>query len=99
NRFITSYEKFIEMYKGGTVYISKKVDVYDLIESDNIERLEGFVEEDKAQKYDSADFRKEFIDNLKFDLEILREVKNLWANVTSDPKLETFIKELKATAA
>ena len=99
NRFITSYEKFIEMYKNGTVYISKKVDVYDLIESDNIERLERFVEEEKAQKYDSADFKKEFIDKLHFDLEILREVKKLWANVTSDPKLETFIKELKTTTA
>jgi hypothetical protein len=30
DRFIISYEKFIEMYHNGTVYISKKVDVYDL---------------------------------------------------------------------
>ena len=44
DRFITSYEKFIAMYQSGTVYISKKVDVYDLIESDNVERLEEFVE-------------------------------------------------------
>jgi len=99
DRFITSYEKFIAMYQNGTVYISKKVDVYDLIESDNIERLEEFVEEEKAQKYDSRDFKKEFIDKLKFDLAILKEVKKLWQNVTSDPKLETFIKELKIKAA
>ena len=98
DRFITSYEKFIAMYQSGTVYISKKVDVYDLIESDNVERLEEFVEEDKAQKYDSKDFRKEFIDKLEFDLSILREIKILWANVNTDPKLESFIKELKSTA-
>ena len=99
DRFITSYEKFIAMYKNGTVYISKKVDVYDLIESDNIERLEEFVEEEKAHKYDSQDFKKEFIDKLEFDLAILKEVKKLWQTVNSDPKLETFIKELKSKAA
>jgi len=97
NRFIVSYEKFIEMYNNGTVYISKKVDVYDLIESDNIERLEDFIEEEKAQKYDSKDFKKEFIDKLEFDLSVLYEVKNLWAKVNTDPKLEAFIKELKTT--
>ena len=74
DRFIISYEKFIEMYKNGTVYISKKVDVYDLIESDNIERLEEFVEEERAHKYDSQDFKNEFIDKLEFDLAILKEV-------------------------
>ena len=99
DRFIASYEKFIQMYQGGTVYISKKVDVYDLIESDSIERLEAFVEDEKAQKYDSKDFRKEFIDKLVFDLEILREVKNLWANVNSDPKLEQFIRDLTTIPA
>lgn len=99
NRFIASYEKFIQMYQAGTVYISKKVDVYDLIESDDIERLEVFVQEEKAQKYDSKDFRKEFIDKLVFDLEILHEVKSLWANINSDPKLEQFIQDLKTIPA
>lgn len=99
DRFITSYEKFIAMYKNGTIYISKKVDVYDLIESDNIERLEEFVEEEKAHKYDSQDFKKEFIDKLEFDLAILKEVKKLWQTVNSDPKLEIFIKELKSKAS
>lgn len=95
DRFITSYEKFIAMYQNGTVYISKKVDVYELIESDNFERLEKFVEEENVQKFDSKDFKKEFIDKLEFDLSILKEVKNLWQNVNSDPKLEMFIHELK----
>ena len=99
NRFIISYEKFLEMYQGGTVYISKKVDVYDLIESDNIERLEEFVEDEKAHKYDSKDFKKAFVTKLQFDLELLREVKKLWEKVDTDPKLEKFIQELKTTPA
>lgn len=99
DRFIISYDKFIEMYHGGTVYISKKVDVYDLIESDNIEKLEAFVEDEKAHKYDSKDFSKKFVENLVYDLQILREVKKLWANVDSDPKLEQFIHDLKSIPA
>lgn len=31
NRFIKSYEQFIDMCKKGNVYISKKVDVYNLL--------------------------------------------------------------------
>ncbi|MDX5477227.1 MAG: SNF2-related protein, partial [Cyclobacteriaceae bacterium] len=87
DRFILSYEKFINMYHQGTVFISKKVDVYDLLQSDNMDKLEAFVEEEKVQKYDSKDFRKEFIDKLQFDLETLKKVKVLWTQVNSDPKL------------
>ncbi len=97
DRFIISYEKFINMYESGTVYISKKTDVYLLIESDNIERLEEMVEGEKAQKYDSKDFRKEFAEKLQFDLELLHEIKSLWENIFSDPKLDVLIKELKNT--
>ncbi len=99
DRFIISYEKFIEMYHNGTVYISKKVDVYDLIESDNIEKLEAFVDDEKAHKYDSKDFKKEFVDKLEFDLEILKEIKKLWKKIDSDPKLEQFIRDLKEIKA
>jgi SNF2 family DNA or RNA helicase len=99
DRFITSYEKFIEMFHNGTVYISKKVDVYDLIESDNIERLEEFVDDEKAHKYDSKDFKKDFIAKLEVDLKILQEIKSLWFNVYADPKLEKFIECLKSTPA
>lgn len=102
-RFIDSYEKFIAMYENGTVYISKKVDVYDLIQSDNIERLEEFVEEEKAHKYDSSDFGKYnnilFIEALRKDLALLNQIKELWKTVNSDPKLETFIKELNSKSA
>ena len=95
DRFILSYEKFIDMYHSGTVYISKKIDVYDLIESDNIERLEEFVDDEKAHKYNSKDFRKEFLAKLEIDLSLLKEIQSIWKNVKSDPKLEQFIYDLK----
>ena len=99
DRFIDSYERFIDMYNNGTVYISKKVNVYDLLDNDDIEKLESLVDEDKASKYDSKDFRKEFVEKLEFDLDILKKIKQLWQTVNTDPKLETFIKELKSNAS
>ena len=94
-RFIKSYERFINMYNDGTVYISKKVNVYDLLDNDDFDKLEKAVEEEKAQKYDSKDFRKDFLTDLQHDLEVLKQVWTLWKNVDEDPKLSTFIQELK----
>ncbi len=99
DRFIDSYVRFIDMYNNGTVYISKKVNVYDLLDNDDIDKLESLVDEDKASKYDSKDFRKEFVEKLEFDLQILKDIKALWAKVDQDPKLEQFIVELKTTKA
>ncbi|WP_425658471.1 helicase-related protein [Tenacibaculum ascidiaceicola] len=97
NRFIKSYENFIDMYENGTIYISKKVNVYDLLENDNIDILEELVSEDKAQKYDSKDFMEVYAEMLKKDLLILEYIRDTWALVKDDPKLEQFIIELKKT--
>ena len=93
-RFIESYERFIAMYETGTVYISKDVDVYDLLDNDDVSILESYVEAEKAQKYSSDDFRNDFSDDLAHDLQILHEIEALWRSVDYDPKIETFIKKL-----
>lgn len=95
DRFILSYSNFINMFNDGTVYISKKANVYDLLDNDDFEKLESLVDEDKAHKYDSKDFRKEFITKLEFDLKILKDIQTQWESVDSDPKLEQFISDLK----
>lgn len=94
-RFIKSYERFIKMYEEGTVYISKKVNVFELLDSDDIEKLEKAVEEERAQKYYSKDFREDFLADLKHDLETLKAVWALWKNMDDDPKLDKFTQELK----
>lgn len=94
-RFIKSYERFIDMYNNGTVYISKKVNVYDLLDNDDFDKLEKAVEEEKAQKYDSKDFKKDFLTDLQHDLKVLKHVWELWKNVDEDPKLSMFIEQLK----
>jgi len=99
DRFILSYENFINMFESGTVYISKKVDVYDLLAKDDIEKLEEFVAQDKANKYDSKDFKKDFKSKLLYDLTILQDIKELWKKIDADPKLEKFIIDLKKIEA
>ncbi|AJY69831.1 helicase [Geobacter sulfurreducens] len=94
-RFIESYERFVAMYEGGTVYISNDIDVYDLLDNDDIEQLEKYVEEEKASKYSSEDFRGDFIDDLQHDLQLLRQVELLWRDVDNDPKLDAFSNQLK----
>ena len=95
NRFIMSYKKFIDMFNDGTVYIGSKVDVYDLLDNDDFEKLESLISEEEVYKYDSKDFKKEFIKKLEIDLKILKDIQAEWKNIHSDPKLEKFISELK----
>jgi superfamily II DNA/RNA helicase/HKD family nuclease len=94
-RFIRSYERFLGMYEDGTVWISAKVDVFDLLDADDEKKLESLVEEDKAHKHSSSDFRPDYKEKLLFDLQILQKISNLWKDIDSDPKLDSFIQELK----
>ena len=98
-RFIASYERFIEMIDQGTVLIGKKVNVYDLLDEDNAEKILALIEEGNLQKYRASEFRPEFAQVLAADLQLLREIHELWTTIDSDPKLETFMKELQANPA
>ncbi len=74
-RFITSYERFIEMYESGTIYIGKDVKIFDLLDNDDEERLLWLVEKDRIQRYESVDFRDEFLASLQHDLTMLRTIQ------------------------
>jgi len=97
-RFIESYENFISMYNTGVVFISKQVNVYDLLDEDNEEMLLELVERDKVQKYGTDEFNTDFLTRLNNDLEILKEIQRLWREISGDPKLEQFIEELQENA-
>lgn len=94
-RFVESYVNFIDMFNKGTVFISKKVDVYDLLDEDNEEKIIRLIEQEKIEKYDATEFKPELIEDLNADLKLLKAIRDLWAVVDSDPKLETFINDLK----
>ncbi len=97
-RFIHSYRRFLGMYDDGTVWISNKVDVYDLLDTDDEERLLSLVEEEKAHKYQSKEFKADYRDQLILDLSILQQISTLWETIEHDPKADYFINELKNNA-
>ncbi len=94
-RFIGSYERFITMLAGGVVYISKDVDVFELLEAEDEVKLQRLVEEERAQRYDSSRFKPELQGALERDLELLKTMLGMWESVTRDPKLEGFIHDLQ----
>lgn len=95
DRFIESYENFIEMYESGTVYISKKYNVYDLMNNGEEEKLDIIVDRSDAFKFKSEEFKELFIEDLRFDLSNLKMIRRMWEPIDSDPKLDKFISDLK----
>jgi len=96
DRFLHSYEMFIKELDNGNVYVSKKHTnkIFELLENDDDEAVQRLIDEGKAEKYESKDFRKDLKKDLKHDHGILMEVKKLWQKVNRDPKLIKFINEL-----
>ena len=88
------YKEFIKMYEDGYILISKKFNVYDLYERDDLDDLIK-IHKDNLKKYNSKDFLEEYESLLKDDLQSLLKIKELWENVDSDPKIDSFITSIK----
>jgi superfamily II DNA/RNA helicase len=98
NRFIASYERFLEELDSGKIYVSKKYTnkIYDLIENDEEEKIQEFLDTDKARVFPAEDFKKELKRDLLSDLEMLKDVRTQWEGIRRDPKLMEFIDILKS---
>lgn len=96
DRFLHSYEMFLKEWENGSVYISAKHTnkIFELLENDDDEAIQRLIDEGKAEKYESKDFREDLKKDLEHDLEILLEIKSLWHQVERDPKLIRFKNEL-----
>jgi len=92
DRFISSYERFIKMCEDGAVYISKKYTnkIFELLDNDDEDEIMRLVEEEKVKQHKISEFRDDYIDDLKSDLNILNEVKSFWKSITTDPKIKKF---------
>jgi len=99
SRFILSYERVIEEFHKGHVFISKKHigKIFELLESDNQEGIDRLLEEEKAEKLSARDFLPAFITDLENDLKALKAIRSQWKKVTRDPKWESFRAILKKT--
>jgi superfamily II DNA or RNA helicase len=96
DRFLFSYEMFLRELDNGSVYVSKKHTnkIFELLENDDDEAIQRLIDEGKAEKYESKDFRDDLKKDLEHDLGILKEVKLLWQQVRRDPKFIKFKDEL-----
>jgi len=94
-RFIESYEKFIAMVESGKVYISKKVNVYDLLDDGDTKRLMYFIEQEDVMAFNTSDFEPKLLKDLRRDLAELKYLQGLWGMIKVDPKLEKFRYELQ----
>lgn len=99
DRFMQSYRAFIDMYKNGEVLVSKKVNVYDLLDEDDGAKIEQLIADDKVERYKVEQFRDEYYNDLVADLGRLEEIKTLWEGLISfekdEPKVNSFIDKLK----
>jgi superfamily II DNA/RNA helicase/HKD family nuclease len=96
-RAVRSHERFLEMLDGGSVYVSKDVSVYDLLDSDRADVLDALAatDDERVKKYRSDSFRSEFGDKIRADLALLRAVQSDWMGVEEDPKLDAFVDRLQ----
>lgn len=92
DRFIVSYQKFIEEYRTGNVYVSKKHirKIFEYLDSGNLHAVDKLIEEGKAEKFSINEFKPKFINDLTNDLAILKNIKKLWEDVRRDPKILAF---------
>lgn len=96
DRFILSYEKFIAEYNSGNVYVSKKhiQKIFDYLDNGNLDAIDQLIDKGKAEKFSINEFNDNFIEDLRKDLAILKDVKKLWEDVDRDPKIIAFKEKL-----
>ncbi len=94
DRFIESYERFIQMYESGTVYVGKYKNLYDMLDNGDTEKLLYLIEQGDLWKFDSSEFSAAFIRDVNSDLSQLKTWRTLWGMIKVDPKLVEIKKEL-----
>jgi len=93
DRFLHSYDMFIQEFNKGNVYVSKKHTnkIFEMLENDDDEAVQRLIDEGKADCFDSAEFDKGFLLDLQHDHDVLMEIKRLWMHIDRDPKLLKFL--------
>jgi len=96
-RFLYSYNQVLKQLEEGTVYVSADYShkIYELLENDDMDRIQSLIDEDKAETYDAKSFKPSFKEDLEHDRDLLKGLLSEWQEINRDPKLEKFVRELK----
>ena len=91
-RFISSYEKFIQEFENGTIYVSAKHThkIFDYLERGDVDAIDILIEEGKAEKFSANEFDPKLTSDLESDLQILHRIQELWKKIDRDPKILAF---------
>jgi len=96
SRFIEYYEVFIREVERGNVYISTTHTntIFDLLEEDNMEKIASLIDDKKVYCLPSSSFTPAYLEDLRYDLTILKRLQSLWDTVDQDPKIAAFVEAL-----
>jgi superfamily II DNA or RNA helicase len=91
-RFIETYQRVIAEFHKGNVFISKKytAKIFDLLDVGDQEAIQRLLDDDKAERLDAHEFRPDFIRDLESDLAILMSIRDMWKDISRDPKWDSF---------
>lgn len=99
--FKKATDRMIEMFEKNKVFIAPDTDVNKLLdkgwsEEDIEKEIERLAEDNpKNHTFSADDFKPEFLEGLKKDAVLLKELAKEWTAVDYDPKLDVFIVNLK----
>jgi superfamily II DNA/RNA helicase len=103
-RYKRNNSAMLKMLDSGKVYIAPKLDIADYILNQNDkteDELEEMLNDPKDETdilvFEIDDFDDRYLPGVQNDQEILDELTKRWNKVDYDPKLETFLEELKST--
>ncbi|WP_111709123.1 helicase-related protein [Lutibacter citreus] len=99
NRFAQATEAMIKMFEKGVIFIAPNVNVNEYIleekEEELLTKLIALKETDPTIEICTPDdFLPAYLEGLKRDSEILKELNKSWKGVDQDPKLDEFIRRL-----
>jgi len=93
------YEEFIKNYNNDIIYLGEKAtDILDYNEEDDgdyEEFIDKLIQEGRVKQLQRSDFDSNLKDLLDKDYKIFEALLNAWKDITQDPKVEHFKKELQ----
>ena len=98
SRFLKSYKTFLEIYRKGSVFTSKKHSskIIEYFINEDFDAIQQLIEEEKAEEYPEELFNEQLETDLLEDIKILKNIDKMWSKIDYDPKLLEFVKQLKS---
>ncbi len=96
---IKTHENVIKIFKEkGEFFTSRDYNwkIFDLIEDEDIDKIDELISEGKAKRYLKDQFTDKFLIDLENDLNILTHIRERWASILDYPKRQRLVDLLNA---